>query len=59
MVARSLVPRPLPLTRRNSLVNCVKFLSLANTFATVSPSNVQNISHQNLSNDKNCNGSAT
>ena len=42
----SLVPRPHPLTRRNSLVNQVEFLGLAQTFATVSPSNVQNFLHQ-------------
>ena len=34
-VKSSLVPRPHPLTKRNGLANC--------TFATVSPSNVQNI----------------
>ena len=39
----SLVPRPHPLTRRNGLVNQVEFLGLVHTFATVSPSNVQNI----------------
>ena len=39
----SLVPRPHPLTRRNSLVNQVEFLGLAHAFATLSPSNVQNI----------------
>ena len=31
----SLVPRPLPLMRRNGLVNQVKFLGVAHTFATV------------------------
>ena len=31
----SLVPRPHPLTRRNSLVNQVEFLGLAHTFATM------------------------
>ena len=41
----SLVPRPHPLTRRNSVVDQVEFLGLVHTFATVSPtctcSNVQ------------------
>ena len=46
MVACSLIP--LPLTRRNSLVNRVKFLGLAHTFTTVSPSNIL---HQTLSRD--------
>ena len=36
----SLVPRPHPLTRRNSLVNQVEFLGLAHAFVTLSPSNV-------------------
>ena len=31
----SLVPRPHPLTRRNGLVNQVKFLGLVHTFATM------------------------
>ena len=31
----SLVPRPHPLTRRNGLVNQVKFLGLAHAFATM------------------------
>ena len=31
----SLVPRPHPLMRRNSLVNQVEFLGLAHAFATV------------------------
>jgi len=31
----SLVPRPHPLMRRNSLVNRVEFLGLARAFATV------------------------
>ena len=39
----SLVPRPHPLPRRNGLVNQVEFLGLVHTFATVSPSNNQNI----------------
>ena len=43
IVEASLIPRPHPLTRRNGLVNQVEFLGLARTFATVSPSNVQNI----------------
>ena len=57
LIYTSLVPnraweegyRPLthhPLTRRNCLVNQVEFLGLAHTFATLSPSNVQNISCQ-------------
>ena len=33
----SLIPRPHPLTRRNGLVNQVKFVGLVHTFATVSP----------------------
>ena len=37
-----------PLTKRNSLVNQVKFLGLVHTFATVSPSNVQNFFPPNL-----------
>ena len=45
----SLVPRPHPLTRRNGLVNQVEFLGLAHTFATVSPSNIQNILRQTRS----------
>ena len=36
----SLVPRPHCLTRRNDLVNRVKFLGLVHTFATMSPSNL-------------------
>ena len=41
-----LIPRPHPLrTRRNSLVNQATFLGLAHTFATVSPSNTENILH--------------
>ena len=39
----SLVPRPHPLTRRNGLVNQVKFLGLAQAFVTIQPSNDQNI----------------
>ena len=39
----SLVSRPHPLTRRNSLVNPVEFPGLAHAFPTVSPSNVRNI----------------
>ena len=35
VLAPSLVPRPNPLTRRNSLVNQVEFLGLAHTLATV------------------------
>ena len=35
MVFCSLIPRPHPLTRRNSLVNQVEFLGLAHSFATV------------------------
>ena len=31
----SLVPRPHPLTRRNSVVNQVKFMGLAHTFVTM------------------------
>ena len=61
MVACSLIPRPLPLTR-NGLVNQVEFLGLAHTFATVSPSNIENILHQTLCRDTNfycCKGSAT
>ena len=44
-----LIPRPHPLTRRNGLVNQVEFLGLAHNFATVPPSNVQNILHQTRS----------
>ena len=36
----TLVPRPHPLMRRNSLVSQVDFLGLAHTFAAVQPSNV-------------------
>ena len=43
MFCVSLVSRPHLLTRRNGLVNQVKFLGLAHTFVTVSPSNVQNL----------------
>ena len=39
----SLISRPHPLMRRNGLVNQVKFLGLAYTFTTVSPSNIQTI----------------
>ena len=39
----SLIPRPHPLTRRNGLVNQVEFLGLAHAFATMQPSNDQNI----------------
>ena len=39
----SLINRPHPLTRRNGLVNEVKFCGLVHTFATVSPSNFQNV----------------
>ena len=42
----SLVPRPHPLTRRNNLVNQVKFLELVHGFATLLTSNVQNILRQ-------------
>ena len=42
----SVVPRSHPLTRRNSLVNQVELLGLVHTFATVSPSNIQNILRQ-------------
>ena len=44
-----LVPRPNPLTRRNSLVNQVELLGLVHTFVTVSPSNVQNVLCQTCS----------
>ena len=37
IVVASLVPRPHPLTRRNGLVNQVKFCELAHNFTTVSP----------------------
>ena len=46
----SLVPRPHPLMRRNGLVNQVEFLGLVYTFATVSPSNIQNILRQTCKN---------
>ena len=45
----SLVPRLHPLTRRNRLVNLVKFLGLPDTFATVSPTIIQNILCQTCS----------
>ena len=35
MAACSLIPRPLPLMRRNGLVNQVEFLGVAHTSATV------------------------
>ena len=38
----SLVPRPHSLTRRNGLVNQVKFPGLVHTFATMQSSNDQN-----------------
>ena len=36
----SLIPRSHPLTRRNGLVNQIKFLELVHTLTTVSPSNI-------------------
>ena len=39
----SLVPRPHPLMSRNSLVNQVEFLGLPHGFATMQPSNIQDI----------------
>ena len=39
--AVSLVPRPHPLTRRNGLVNQVKFLKHVHTHAKASPSGIQ------------------
>jgi len=41
LLVYSLIPRPHPLMRRNGLVN--QFLGLAGAFATVQPSNIQNI----------------
>ena len=37
ILVASLVPRPHPLTRRNGLVNQVKFCELVHNFTTVSP----------------------
>ena len=39
----SLVPRPYPFTRRNGLVNRVKFLGRVHAFATLQPSNVRDV----------------
>ena len=39
-------PDPNPLMTRNGPVNQVKFLGLAQTFASLSPSNIQNILRQ-------------